>query len=262
MAAAKKVLSTTELLEAILIELPTRDLLLAQQVSKQWQSVVVRSVQLQKALFFKAVPGGTIFSWDIKEYGKVLKNPLLEPLFCLLNSVKAKSFQSTTKELFNLPGYVHSSWNEPNASWRSMLPTQPATIDLFNVYSVINYHQSKTGHFSRDTVRMGEIIDKIDKTMEDFWEPGAVTTISANNLKDYKTLQNNHELEALSQSTNSTAAPVKPSSTEEASESLEDAGSAGESGDDEDTDTDDDYESDESEADLSWTGTWASEFYE
>ncbi|KAK5117137.1 hypothetical protein LTR85_008905 [Meristemomyces frigidus] len=53
--ASNRVFSTTELLEAILLQLPVKHVLLAQRVSKQWCSTVVGSVQLQTALCFRPV---------------------------------------------------------------------------------------------------------------------------------------------------------------------------------------------------------------
>ncbi|KAK5126689.1 hypothetical protein LTR85_009623 [Meristemomyces frigidus] len=49
---SRRVVNTTELLEAILIHLPTRDILLAQRTSKKFQNVIAGSPRLQRALFF------------------------------------------------------------------------------------------------------------------------------------------------------------------------------------------------------------------
>ncbi|KAF7188677.1 hypothetical protein HII31_09929 [Pseudocercospora fuligena] len=51
MRAASRVCNITELLEAILLQLPTHDLLFAQHVCKQWQAVIGASVSIKKALF-------------------------------------------------------------------------------------------------------------------------------------------------------------------------------------------------------------------
>ncbi|KAK5675179.1 hypothetical protein LTS10_012253 [Elasticomyces elasticus] len=53
--AALKVFSLPELLEPILLDLSTRDLLFAQQVCKTWHEVIASTPSLQRALFF--VPG-------------------------------------------------------------------------------------------------------------------------------------------------------------------------------------------------------------
>ncbi|EME77247.1 uncharacterized protein MYCFIDRAFT_209295 [Pseudocercospora fijiensis CIRAD86] len=53
--AATKVFNIGELAEAILIQLPTQDLLLAQRVSKAFKHTIDSSTRIQKALFF--LPG-------------------------------------------------------------------------------------------------------------------------------------------------------------------------------------------------------------
>ncbi|KAK6417935.1 hypothetical protein LTR81_008825 [Elasticomyces elasticus] len=55
MAAATQVLGLPELVEIILLGLPTRDLLFAQKVCKTFKDVIDRSKSIQKALFF--LPG-------------------------------------------------------------------------------------------------------------------------------------------------------------------------------------------------------------
>jgi len=52
--AMQRALTTTELLEAILAELPPLDVLRAQQVCKYWQDVLQTSTTLQRKLFVKA----------------------------------------------------------------------------------------------------------------------------------------------------------------------------------------------------------------
>ncbi|KAK4963632.1 hypothetical protein LTR10_001261 [Elasticomyces elasticus] len=55
MAAAAQVLGLPELLEAILVGLPTRDLLFAQKVCSFWKQTIESSKSIRKALFL--VPG-------------------------------------------------------------------------------------------------------------------------------------------------------------------------------------------------------------
>lgn len=56
--AYQRVLLIPELLEAVLGELPCRDLLLAQRVSTLWRDAVRRSQKLQQALFL--LPAGPL----------------------------------------------------------------------------------------------------------------------------------------------------------------------------------------------------------
>ncbi|KAI5360623.1 putative F-box domain-containing protein [Septoria linicola] len=58
MAAAATALGTAELLETILRNLPTKDLLLAQRVSRFFNGCIDGSAHLQRALFF--VPGDAL----------------------------------------------------------------------------------------------------------------------------------------------------------------------------------------------------------
>ena len=70
-----KVFAIPELFETILLQLPVRDLLLAQRVSKEWQDMITTSVQIQQALFFKAKPSKTLAANERPEL-----NPFLETL--------------------------------------------------------------------------------------------------------------------------------------------------------------------------------------
>ncbi|KAK3648587.1 hypothetical protein LTR56_007413 [Elasticomyces elasticus] len=55
MAAAQQVLNLSELLETILLGLPTRDLLFSQKVCKTWKAMIEECSNIQKALFL--LPG-------------------------------------------------------------------------------------------------------------------------------------------------------------------------------------------------------------
>ena len=54
MSAVGRLFATTELLEAILLDLPPRDVLLLTRVSRAWRGTVEGSVKLQRYLFFRA----------------------------------------------------------------------------------------------------------------------------------------------------------------------------------------------------------------
>ncbi|KAK5168660.1 uncharacterized protein LTR77_005969 [Saxophila tyrrhenica] len=66
-APVPPVLFTYELLELILFELPTRDLLLSQRVCTRWKAVIENSTALQQALSFKAIPGVVPFCVELLE---------------------------------------------------------------------------------------------------------------------------------------------------------------------------------------------------
>lgn len=69
-SATAQVLSTPELLEAILLHLPMQDLLLSQRVNKKFKGVIDGSIHLQRALFFEPIP----------QTGQNL-DPVINPLF-------------------------------------------------------------------------------------------------------------------------------------------------------------------------------------
>jgi hypothetical protein len=52
MAAASQVLSTTELLEEILLRTRPKDVLLLQRICKSWKNAIEGSMKLQRMLFF------------------------------------------------------------------------------------------------------------------------------------------------------------------------------------------------------------------
>ncbi|KAK5715142.1 hypothetical protein LTR15_010559 [Elasticomyces elasticus] len=69
-APTNAVLLTTELLESVLRNLPTKDLLLAQRVSRKWCDLIRQSIVLQQQLFMR--PRGADFAWH-GQRGKVTK---------------------------------------------------------------------------------------------------------------------------------------------------------------------------------------------
>ena len=52
LAATRQAVSTVELLEAILLHLRCRDIILSQRVSKTWRTTIQRSLQVQRKIFF------------------------------------------------------------------------------------------------------------------------------------------------------------------------------------------------------------------
>ena len=78
MSEAGRVLATTELLEAILLDLPQRDVLLLTRTCRAWKEIVKGSVKLQRYLFFLAAGDVTLEPskgwWKVhREYRKALK---------------------------------------------------------------------------------------------------------------------------------------------------------------------------------------------
>lgn len=199
MAAAVKAFSTVELLESILFELGTKDLLFAQRVSKHWQAVIESSCKLQQALFFKSIHGDIpSISGAASTYSKVLKNPLLEPITTHLGDIKFGE-QESVGGILPDSIYLTPSWAVSNASWRSMLPTQPATKDIFSVvkYMMDPTDGSKKEACSGGNIRMGDIVDELDNIIQRIWKPNACGLFVWDQLYRCKPLRSNSELVGL-----------------------------------------------------------------
>lgn len=135
-----KVFDTYELLEMILYELSTKDLLLSQRVSKLWKAVVDSSAKLQQALFFQPIPGGPLGpgSSGLSEF-RALKNPLLTRIFQNFDRFGSEGFQSDNIEGSLGPPDLWGPgprpeeivWRGESASWRRMQPCQPPIRNCF-----------------------------------------------------------------------------------------------------------------------------------
>ena len=208
MAAAAKVFSTFELHEAILFELGTRDLLFAQRVSKEWHILIKNSNKIQRALFLKALLSRALdISEAEKQYGTLVKNPLLEPIFELLQDMEFVGVESVARRLSN-EDIIHQSWDAPGASWRRMLPTQPATSGVLSVNMMADDPEDgseveKEQACSRSSIRMGQILAEIDKIIprlhssDEFELADPYTTIQTGDLDDYQALESNQQLEEM-----------------------------------------------------------------
>jgi hypothetical protein len=150
------VISTTELLENILMFLPMKDLLLAQRVSRNWKAVITKSISLQQRLFF--VPRKADFCWELEvrsEYPQMKwpkqvdrEHKLPETLpdgierMTLVNHGQMNPLIFRTAGDINMwdyaydeggtilqpmPDLQHPSAQYPKASWRGMLISQPPT---------------------------------------------------------------------------------------------------------------------------------------
>ncbi|KAK5124041.1 hypothetical protein LTR85_002238 [Meristemomyces frigidus] len=110
-----KALKTPELLEAILLQLPIRDVLLnAPLVCKHWQTTITDSPRLQQALFFKPLNGkplrfidrshtkGRAEDVDDQYAYTVHKNPFLHNLLRLLNGVAPRATRARRERTLRL----------------------------------------------------------------------------------------------------------------------------------------------------------------
>ena len=124
--AAALVFRTPELLEAVLLQLSQRDLLLLQRVCCCWRDTVTNSPVLQQKLFFQAV----------SHTAEPELNPLLREFFSPFfvveevpdSSVNGRRFESAI-EITTSDWYKDVSRREKvmreEATWRRMFPIQP-----------------------------------------------------------------------------------------------------------------------------------------
>ena len=73
--SASKAFAIPELLEAILLHLTTRDLLLSQRVAKNWKSTISASRLLRQALFLEPIPAQTAWIARLRRDEEVLEEP-------------------------------------------------------------------------------------------------------------------------------------------------------------------------------------------
>ncbi|KAK7544899.1 uncharacterized protein J3D65DRAFT_611149 [Phyllosticta citribraziliensis] len=155
------VLGNPDLLERILLSCSIATILHSQQVSRVWKVIVASSVPLQQALFFRPEPQQTnpIGSTRWKS------NPLLEAAF--------PAWFDEIRHRHHMPGieaFDEMDWTDERrqaftraeASWRKMLPIQPAV----SVLEVKNFsHGKMMDGLSNDVayldggLRMGTLYD-------------------------------------------------------------------------------------------------------
>lgn len=162
LTSQRRILDTPEILESILLQLPIRDLLVsAQRTNHAWHNLISSSPAIQEALFFQERRRNSGLETSF--------NPLLQASF-------APWFKKAheEEEPRRIPGIVFQNldWNRSDAkreaysrkeaSWRKMLPVQPAVKRL----EVIKYTSSMGGTFEcngeanfEEGVRMGVLYD-------------------------------------------------------------------------------------------------------
>ncbi|KAF2262528.1 hypothetical protein CC78DRAFT_582472 [Lojkania enalia] len=144
-SAQNHVLSTPELLEAILARLPPVDLLLVQRISRDVSSLITSSPILQQKLFFRPVPPKPSGEWTLNS---LLRNKLL-PWFV------------STDDRWCMPSYdtlEHLDWARDlkardaflckDASWRKMFPVQPPPQSL----RIVEIRTGQRGKYVREAM--------------------------------------------------------------------------------------------------------------
>ncbi|RYP69404.1 hypothetical protein DL770_008241 [Monosporascus sp. CRB-9-2] len=157
-ARASQVLDTTELLEAILLKLDIRTVILsAQLVNRQWHDLITKSPAIQQAIFFKPVEATN---------GAPLRNPLLTELF-------PPFFGGENEMRFAIDAFEElamarqerlAAFRREGASWRRMLVQQPPVREL-GMWETVS-RMGGDGHTFRrerypEGLRMGELYDLV-----------------------------------------------------------------------------------------------------
>ncbi|EME80833.1 uncharacterized protein MYCFIDRAFT_85212 [Pseudocercospora fijiensis CIRAD86] len=151
--AAHAVLHTVELLQAILLSLDTKTLLLSQRTCKTWQDVIADSILLQEALFFRPAPPPD--HTDCKP-----------------------QFDALASEVFQLrklkPGFPHiKAKHRPKeyinpwitGSFRHMLITQPPAqvVWLHTRHGGVCVSGQTVNARDGEGVTIGDVLDKLEK---------------------------------------------------------------------------------------------------
>ncbi|KAK8431606.1 hypothetical protein IWX49DRAFT_576863 [Phyllosticta citricarpa] len=155
------VLGNPDLLERILLSCPVATILHSQRVSRVWKIIISSSCPLQQALFFRPEPRQS----NSFESTRWKTNPLLKAAF--------PAWFVEIRHRYYMPGikaFDETDWADEQiqaltraeASWRKMLPTQPA----ISVLEIKNFSHGKTmDGLSNDVVyldeglRMGTLYD-------------------------------------------------------------------------------------------------------
>ena len=136
------VFNTVELLEAILLFLPIRDVLLAQRISKQWHFTITGSRRLQRALFLDPITS----PHKQNDSGVIFLNPLADKLLWVMALWQVSLMEA-------LP----ACWKYPEASWRRMCLTTPAVDAGFRI-NTFWFRLFNTGSY-----RLGRIVEELEE---------------------------------------------------------------------------------------------------
>ncbi len=182
----EKVFAIPELLETILLQLPIRDLLVdAQRICCSFQTAIKSSPALQEALFFRpqqrtscrpCLDEKTSSDTKPESSKENLKwNPLLRKAFrSFFGDAKLGRFELPCDGDFenldwNSSPLKHIAYARREASWRRMLPVQPAPITV----EIVERTQTQCGESERlgtlcveDGVRMGMLYDVVERNVE------------------------------------------------------------------------------------------------
>jgi hypothetical protein len=164
-----RLIGIPELFEAVLLQLPVRDLLIVQRVSRTFKAVIDASPMIQEALFFRARPASSD--------GRVIDfNPLLGeafPCWFALHVKTARRAQEVShlKEVEqDMPSDLIKARRRKEASWRRMFPAQPPP-QTFEIIQISHGRGGNSYTFAKipydkpcqGGVRMGALYDMAEE---------------------------------------------------------------------------------------------------
>ncbi|CZT14202.1 uncharacterized protein RCC_00176 [Ramularia collo-cygni] len=195
-SCAEKVLTTYELLENILIHLPMHNIFTCQRVSRQWQSIIQRSVRLREAMFLTSSstplrPEDTVYNRTVLccwNRGQTLYraeealtfNPAASVgvAFCIpRQSLLKKPFGAFRFHLHHYPRLTIEALPEiaqgERASWKDMFLTEPPVIAIDFMF---RGGMSPFGHlfalWNPHGIKFGDLIDWRWKIANEIEESG------------------------------------------------------------------------------------------
>ncbi|ROW15689.1 hypothetical protein VPNG_02156 [Cytospora leucostoma] len=159
---------TIEVFEEVLLHLTNHDLLHAQRVSRYWSDIIQKSPSLQQKLFFLPLSTSEASRADAEF------NPLVKPIFPFLfdpqpfpgpRHVGKEDVEKATAHWADDPKR-RAAILRPEASWRRMLPVQPAapidavwnTEHCCGVDITLEYCELDTSHYNQTHGRTGPAI--------------------------------------------------------------------------------------------------------
>ncbi|EME85201.1 uncharacterized protein MYCFIDRAFT_214978 [Pseudocercospora fijiensis CIRAD86] len=146
MTITQDAVSNPLILRLIFLHLPIKELLLAQRVCQGWRRLIKKSNSLQQALFFvpddTPVDDGTVSPNELlmeRFSGFYIDGTHLSSRKCI-GPLASTDFHRLSRTQGDNPStaaaYNDAAFSRPEASWRHMLPCQPAPTELQVVYSL------------------------------------------------------------------------------------------------------------------------------
>ncbi|KAI9841697.1 MAG: hypothetical protein M1837_000429 [Sclerophora amabilis] len=161
-----RVLSTPELLEKVLIQLPPRDLLVhAQCVSRAFHSLITSSPSLQQALYFRGKPGEAGRAAELNPLLKETFPPWYKDVRALASWYDWARDEDLETMEWNSSDQKRAAYARSDASWRRMLVVQPpvATLKVIRTLHHMRGSDERKAEIRRsDGLRMGTLYDLVE----------------------------------------------------------------------------------------------------